>query len=82
MRQAPKGEAAAIIAGRGVSPVGAATQPTRLAGICVMSVVVVVPCDHPFGWEALVNPSWPGLLRSPRAGLLVCSSASASAACT
>jgi len=23
--------------------------------------VVVVPCDHPFGWEALVNPSWPGL---------------------
>jgi len=42
--------------------VGAATQPTRLAGVCVMSIVVVVPCDHPFGWEALVNPSWPGLL--------------------
>jgi len=40
-RQAPKGEAAAIIAGRG--------------RVCVISVVVVAPCDHPFGWEALVN---------------------------
>jgi hypothetical protein len=24
-----------------------------------MSVVVVVPCDHTFGWEALVLHLWP-----------------------
>ena len=25
-------------------------------------IAVVVPCDHPFGWEASVDPPWPGLL--------------------
>jgi hypothetical protein len=29
---------------------------------CAMSVVVVVPCDHSFGWEAPVVHLWPGLL--------------------
>jgi hypothetical protein len=24
-------------------------------------IAVVVPCDHPFGWEASVDPPWPGL---------------------
>ena len=61
-RRAPKGEAAATIAGRGVSRPWV-RRHTRLAwpGFVLCGRLVVVPCDHPFGWEALANPSWPGL---------------------
>jgi len=29
-----------------------------------MGIAVIVPCDHSFGWEAPVNPPWPGFLLS------------------
>ena len=45
-------------------------------------IAVVVPCDHSFGWEASVDPPWPGFLPLPSPSNSVSESSLTEAAAT